>query len=45
MNSAKKIIMFCVFLTTIGMLSACGTVNGFGKDVSHVGHDIQRAAH
>lgn len=45
MNSAKKIMMICVFLTTIGMLSACGTVNGFGKDVSHVGHDIQRVAH
>ncbi|MBI2785751.1 MAG: entericidin A/B family lipoprotein [Legionella longbeachae] len=27
------------------MLSACGTVNGFGRDVSHVGKDIQKASH
>lgn len=45
MNRTKKIILACVFLATIGMLTACGTVNGFGKDVSHAGHDIQRAAH
>lgn len=44
MNNTKKIMMFCVFLMTVGMLSACGTVHGFGKDVSHVGHDIQRAS-
>ncbi|MGC1182572.1 entericidin A/B family lipoprotein [Legionella sp.] len=43
MNSAKKIMMICVFLITLGMLSACGTINGFGRDVSHVGHGIQRA--
>jgi entericidin A len=41
----KKIMMVCIFLTTAGMLSACGTVNGFGKDVSHVGTDIQRVSH
>lgn len=45
MNNTKKIIMVCLFLTTLGLLSACGTVNGFGRDVSHVGKDIQRAAH
>ena len=45
MNIAKKIILACVLLSTVGMLTACGTVNGFGRDVSHVGHDIQRAAH
>lgn len=45
MNSTKKIMMVCVFLVTLGMLSACGTINGFGKDVSHAGRDIQRAAH
>lgn len=45
MSRAKKIIMACVLLSTVGILSACGTVNGFGKDVSHVGRDIQRAAH
>lgn len=44
MNSVKKIMMVGVLLTTLGMLSACGTVNGFGRDVTHVGHTIQRAA-
>ncbi|MFT4059715.1 MAG: entericidin A/B family lipoprotein [Legionella sp.] len=44
MNSVKKIMMVCAFLTTVGMLSACGTVHGFGKDVSHVGHDIQKVS-
>lgn len=45
MNRAKKIIMVCVFLATVGMLTACGTVRGFGKDVTNVGHGIQRASH
>jgi predicted small secreted protein len=45
MDMLKKIITVCIFLTTVGMLSACGTVNGFGKDVSHVGKDIQRVSH
>jgi predicted small secreted protein len=45
MNNIKKIILTCFLLTTLGMISACGTVNGFGKDVSHAGHDIERAAH
>lgn len=40
----KKIMIICFFLTIFGILSACGTVKGFGKDVSHVGHDIQKAA-
>lgn len=44
MNSVKKIIMVCIFLATIGMLSACGTVKGFGKDVTHVGQGIQKAS-
>lgn len=44
MQNTKKIVMVCFFLTTLGMLSACGTVKGFGKDVSHAGRDIQRAA-
>ncbi len=44
MSITKKIIMICVVLTTLGMLTACGTVKGFGKDVSTVGQGIQKAA-
>ncbi|WP_058514001.1 entericidin A/B family lipoprotein [Legionella santicrucis] len=44
MDILKRIVMMGIVLTTLGFLSACGTVNGFGKDVSHVGKDIQRAA-
>ncbi len=44
MDILKKIIMIGICLTTLGILSACGTVHGFGKDVSHVGRDIQRAS-
>lgn len=44
MSIFKKITIISMVLTTLGLLSACGTVNGFGKDVSHVGKDISRAA-
>jgi predicted small secreted protein len=44
MNSAKKIMVVCVVLAAVGMLSACGTVKGFGRDVSTVGSGIQKAA-
>ncbi|QMT61361.1 MULTISPECIES: entericidin A/B family lipoprotein [unclassified Legionella] len=44
MNILKKIMIIGVCLATLGALSSCGTVHGFGKDVSHVGKDIQRAA-
>jgi predicted small secreted protein len=44
MNILKKIMIVSIVLSTLG-LSACGTVNGFGRDVSHVGRDIQRASH
>ena len=44
MSNRKKIMMICLVLATVGMLSACGTVKGFGKDVSQAGHDIQKAA-
>ncbi|MCW8397516.1 entericidin A/B family lipoprotein [Legionella sp. PATHC035] len=40
----KKIIIVSICLSTLGMLSSCGTVHGFGQDVSHVGKDIQRAS-
>lgn len=41
---AKKIIMVCLMISTIGLLSACSTVKGFGRDVSKAGSGIQRAA-
>lgn len=44
MNILKKIIMVSVCFTTLAALTACGTVHGFGKDVSTVGKDIQRAS-
>ena len=40
----KKIIIACFCVATLGLITGCGTVNGFGKDVSHAGHDIQKAA-
>ncbi|MFD2272921.1 entericidin A/B family lipoprotein [Undibacterium arcticum] len=33
----KKIIALCLLVAFGGMLSACNTVKGFGKDVEHVG--------
>lgn len=45
MDILKKIIVMSVFLSVFGMLSACSTVKGFGKDVSQVGKGIQKAAH
>lgn len=44
MNNVRKIIMIGIFLTAMGMLTACGTVKGFGNDVTQVGHGIQRAS-
>lgn len=44
MDILKRIAIMSIVLGAIGLLSACGTVSGFGKDVSHVGKDIQRAA-
>lgn len=44
MNRTRKIIAVCTVLAVVGMLSACGTIKGFGKDVSSVGKGIQRAA-
>jgi predicted small secreted protein len=43
MRNFKNIAMVCFILTTLGILSGCGTVNGFGKDVSKTGHEIQKA--
>lgn len=44
MSTLKKIAIVSICLTTLGLLSSCGTVHGFGKDVSTVGKDIQRAS-
>lgn len=40
----KKIAIICFLLSSLGLMSACGTVNGFGKDVTAAGKDIQKAA-
>jgi entericidin A len=45
MNNIKKIMVVSFLITAFSMLSACGTVKGFGQDVTHAGKDIQRAAH
>ena len=44
MNILKKVLMVSICFTTLAILSSCGTVHGFGKDVSTVGKDIQRAS-
>jgi predicted small secreted protein len=43
MKNNKKIAMVCFFLATLGILSGCGTVHGFGKDVARTGHEIEKA--
>jgi len=43
----KKIVTIAIvgfFCASIGFINGCSTVNGFGKDVSKGGRDIQRAA-
>ena len=42
MKILKKVAMISLS-AAIAVLVACGTVNGVGKDVSTVGHDIQRS--
>ena len=44
MNKIKKIMMFSFFVSALAMLGGCGTVKGFGQDVTHAGKDIQKAA-
>lgn len=44
MTRIKKIVFCSLFLLATSILTSCGTVNGFGKDVSHAGQDIQRAS-
>jgi len=40
----KKIIILSFALAIVGLLTSCGTVHGFGKDMSRAGREIQRAA-
>ncbi len=40
----KKIAIGCLAVGALVVLSACGTVKGFGHDVSNTGHAISRAA-
>jgi predicted small secreted protein len=40
----KKISAACFLVITLGILTGCGTVKGFGQDVSKTGREIQRAA-
>ena len=44
MNNIKKIMMFSLLISALSMLVGCGTVKGFGQDVSHARKDIQKAA-
>jgi len=44
MKRISKVMMISILLVSLGFLSGCGTVNGFGHDVSATGHDISRAA-
>ena len=43
----KKLLssaVFCALFVAFGLMSACNTVQGIGKDVAKGGKDIQRAA-
>ena len=44
MKITKKIAALSFLVATLSLLNACGTIQGFGKDVSSAGRDIQRAA-
>ena len=39
-----KILMLSFVLSSVLILNGCGTVNGFGHDVSYVGHGISKTA-
>lgn len=40
----RTIAMLLLALLTLGLLSACNTVEGFGKDVKKVGEKMEGAA-
>ncbi|MBA2653388.1 MAG: entericidin A/B family lipoprotein [Tatlockia sp.] len=44
MKNCTKIISLTLLLTFLGLMQGCGTVKGFGQDVSKTGREIQRAA-
>jgi predicted small secreted protein len=44
MKSVIKSLVIGVLVTSLAILIGCGTVEGFGHDVSSAGHAIQRAA-
>lgn len=44
MKFISKVLMMSIIVVSLGLLSSCGTVNGFGHDVSATGHGISRAA-
>lgn len=44
MKKLVSSVVFCALFASLGLLSACNTVQGIGKDVSKGGKDIQRAA-
>ncbi|MBA4697454.1 MAG: entericidin A/B family lipoprotein [Legionella sp.] len=42
MKIRKNILIVCSVLLMASLLNGCGTIHGFGKDVSRTGHAIQR---
>jgi predicted small secreted protein len=40
----KKLLMISCLLVTMGLITGCATVEGFGEDVSSTGFAIQGAA-
>ena len=44
MKHISKLLVLSLFLLSLMTLSGCGTVNGFGHDVSSAGNGISRAA-
>lgn len=43
-NKIITMIIVGVFSVSLGLMSGCSTIKGFGKDVSKGGQEIQRAA-
>jgi len=40
----KKLAVCCLAVCTMALISACNTVEGFGKDVKSVGQTVENAA-
>lgn len=40
----KKVILYSFAVVVLTALSACNTVQGFGKDVTHVGQSMENSA-